>query len=244
MSARFLLLFFLLSSLGLAQEWTTVESFLWPRGTTIQMRGRNLTILWRDGRPFVRTTEVADPLNLESDEEYVDLTLALARTGRKIRLLNGVVEIDSGLTSAPAASNVSYLGPVPPQDDEELAGLFEVMVERLDVDDQAVRAAIVIHNVSGATVSAKAVTCYFAQDGVAFLRQQMVLPSLAQNEKRALVFYGLHRGHLPAGAQPQVELRFSSYAEKGPAPSRAEKMMGSDRAKKTYSTRARSWKKF
>ncbi|MCA9793956.1 MAG: hypothetical protein KC910_19240 [Candidatus Eremiobacteraeota bacterium] len=199
-------------------------------------------MIWREGRPFARTVEIAAPLGIESDQEYVDLTLALARTRHRVRLLNGVVEIESAVQATVGGSGAS----VPRQADREaLVGPIESVVQGIEVDEQSVRAEVLFSNSSDSKkTEPREVTCYFTRGGSVLAQERMVLPALGPEESYSLVFYRLHRGALKAGEQPETEFRFAEHLEREQSKSAAQKMMSGDRAKKTYSTRARSWRKF
>lgn len=242
MIRRSILLLFLLSAAACAQDWTEAEDFAWSQATPIHIRGRRLSVVWREGRPFAPTVELAAPLGIESDQDYVDLTLALARTRRRVRILNGVVEIESTVGAKVGESGAS----VPRQADREaLVGPIESVVQVIEVDEQSVRAEILFSNSSDSEKTGpREVTCYFTRGGSVLAQERMVLPALGPEESHSLVFYRLHRGALRAGEQPETELRFAEHFERAQSKSAAQKMMSGDRAKKTYSTRARSWRKF
>ncbi|MCA9795412.1 MAG: M48 family metallopeptidase [Candidatus Eremiobacteraeota bacterium] len=97
---KLLFLFILLSwATAWADGWQAAADFQWPQAPVeFVLRGRTLTCVWREGRPFVRRAEVAAAFGLEAGPEpYVDLRKLATERNYRVRESHGKFELAPAL---------------------------------------------------------------------------------------------------------------------------------------------------
>lgn len=76
-------------------DWTSSEKFQWPSGDAVFVfRGRSLNCVWRDGRPYVRRSDVSAAFKLPAEgEPHLDLIELLKERQYRVREFGGKIEL-------------------------------------------------------------------------------------------------------------------------------------------------------
>ncbi|MGE0491166.1 MAG: hypothetical protein AB7S38_18300 [Vulcanimicrobiota bacterium] len=192
-----------------ADEWRPADKFTWPTATArIVLRGRDITCVWRNGRPFARREEIAGALKLPAEgAPYVDLVAITTQLGYRVRHLDGGGVEVSAPVAGPAAVNSSeararneqFL-----QDEaarqkalrEYLATLpvLEASAAKFVAETGFVRAYVRITNVGAGTSPATAARALFTDYmEKPFAQDDKAVPPLAPGQSVDLEFFSMVR---------------------------------------------------